>query len=220
MFKKKELKKVKGFTLVEILVVIFIVGILSMSAVNGYTSYRRNALLDLSSDSVVSQINALRDKTIHGDFGSGRSEIVKEALKSDSKEVLPYENSSEALCFGIEFNDSGDGFSLAGFDQQFQGHKVWDIVTEEWKYSGCGLFEPLAYTNFELDDLVKVEKVSVIKNDESSLDLTGNFYLRFSPPEGEAEIEGVSDAKSIVFGIRYGEGTDKNYTKDITFDLK
>ena len=51
------IKEKKGFTLVEILIVIMIIGILATSAVGGYTSYRRSALLSLSADDIVSQIN-------------------------------------------------------------------------------------------------------------------------------------------------------------------
>ncbi|MBP9771235.1 prepilin-type N-terminal cleavage/methylation domain-containing protein, partial [Candidatus Gracilibacteria bacterium] len=42
----KILKSQKGFTLVEILVVMGIIAMLSTLAVNGYLTYRRSALLD------------------------------------------------------------------------------------------------------------------------------------------------------------------------------
>jgi len=56
----------KGFTLVEILMVIFIIGLLSVLAIAGYSEYRKIALMNLSADSVVSQINEERENVRYG----------------------------------------------------------------------------------------------------------------------------------------------------------
>ena len=58
------LTKKKAFTLIELLVVIGIVMLLSFTAINGYLDYRKNALLGLAGDDVLSQINQQKTQTI------------------------------------------------------------------------------------------------------------------------------------------------------------
>lgn len=193
--------KKKGFTLVEILVVIMIVGMLSVLAVSGYTQYRRSTLLDFSVDSLISQMYALRDKTIHGDFDSTRAEKVRQAVTSRADTVA--DSDSEAKCYGLYFY----GGSVDSFELKFSNQKKWDGA--QWAYEGCQAFNTsLVLTPFELDNMFSV---------------AGDLVLIFSPPDGKMNAQATSGTilkDDIVKLIaKYGVGDEVEYKREILIDL-
>lgn len=200
--------KKKGFTLVEILIVIMIIGVLSTLAVNGYTNYRRTALLDLSADNFISQIYGLRDKTIHGDFGSERAEEIKGAIAAGNG-ILP-QIDSEAKCYGFYFSDN----EVKNFEVNFVNKKEWDSLKQEWKYKGCDAFEPASLENskFELDEMVSI------------ISSNSNIVVYFIPPKGLIEAENYGSGtkitdKELTFTIKYGVSDEDKYKRKIIFDL-
>ncbi|MBT7736055.1 type II secretion system protein, partial [Candidatus Peregrinibacteria bacterium] len=208
----RDIKDKKGFTLVEILVVIMIVGVLSMLAVGGYTSYRRAALLSLSADDIVSQIYSMRDKTIHGDYKSDRKGKIVEVLQDGGEleeiDIL----TTDARCFGFLYRSEG-GFFL--FSQEFNILKKYDSNSGSWLYTGCSsgfLAEGvLEETKLSLDDIIKVAGVQQLdKWDNISQIGDSNFMIRFSPPAGDVEyfVDGAQvsaiDLKEIVLNLKYG----------------
>ncbi len=99
----------KGFTLVEMLVVIAIVGMMSTLAIGGYIGYRKEVLLDLTVDNFISQLNQMQSRASYGE--------------------------GEGSCYGVYFVDEGAFFTPKSFIQPFEGKKVWDV--DGWKYVGC-----------------------------------------------------------------------------------
>lgn len=99
----------KGFTLVEMLVVIAIVGMMSTLAIGGYIGYRKEVLLDLTVDNFISQLNQMQSRASYGE--------------------------GEGSCYGVYFVDEGGVFTPKSFIQPFEGKKVWDV--DGWKYVGC-----------------------------------------------------------------------------------
>ncbi|PIR54993.1 hypothetical protein COU74_04635 [Candidatus Peregrinibacteria bacterium CG10_big_fil_rev_8_21_14_0_10_36_19] len=114
----------KGFTLVEILIVMMIVAVLSSLAVNGYTSYRKYALVDLSADSLIAQMNEARDKAAHGVY-----------------------NGESPKCYGFYF-DQG---SVKGFDLKYSNKKIWDEFKKDWVFSSCLTFDSSNADFYDLD---------------------------------------------------------------------
>ncbi len=214
-----QFSKKKGFTLVELLIVIAIVGMLSVLAIAGYSEYRKTTLLDLGADAIVAQINEMQANTIHGNVGSERFDAISAELDGEDPIAGIPGPDGTALCYGIYFEDE----KLKTFTVGFDGKKVWD--TTGWKYTGCKDFATKSnVTEIELDDLIEVESVQTQM--EGFLDLTDFGYLHFLPPEGEPEVsisgpdDPVANIEKIVIEIRYGSSDDPKYQRTIEYEIK
>lgn len=207
--------KKKGFTLVEILIVLGIVSLLSFLAVNGYISYRKSTLLDFAADNLISQINEMKSRAMHGGGDSVKFEEIKAELSGG--EVLSGEvESVSSQCYGIYFEKSGDVFVAKSFTQPFVNKKEWDVVAGKWNYRGCGDFAPGA------GDIIleKDSQVNIIEIDDSAV--VGNFVIRFVPPNGEVEVS--EDAQPFIadfvkIKMQYGLDVDPQYQREIILDL-
>lgn len=194
--------KNRGFTLVEILIVMAIVAMLSTLAVNGYMTYRKNTLLDLSADNLISQIMEMKSKTVYGIGGSDDS----------------------SKCYGVYFGKGGDGFIVKGFEQDFNNKKVWDKVRQKWHYQGCVEFQPDA-ANLVLEEDSQV-KILEIKNEK---DVQFNsLVLRFFPPNGVLEMSmdngqyfnsKFESGNLVKIKLQYGSDENLQYQREINFDL-
>lgn len=81
-------QKKKGFTLIEILIVLAIIGIIVLLGTSSYSSARRKVRLDVFTNTVASLITETRDKARIGVFGI-----------DDSPET------AQSLCFGMQLNE-------------------------------------------------------------------------------------------------------------------
>lgn len=202
----------KGFTLVEILVVLAIIAVLSSLAINGYLQYRKSALLDLSADNIIAQINELREKTIHGDFGSGRYDEIRAELEG-SGDDSGNPAGGGSLCYGIFFEKSGENFEPRVFSVPFNGGKIWDNGLKSWSYEGCDDLTGADMNNLELDENV------FVKNITNGAGM--GFYdvvLKFMPPKGELESKFSKD-EVLKIRLQYGLTDDLQFQRDIIFDL-
>jgi len=97
----------QGFTVIEILIVLAIIGVLSSLAVSGYLSYRRNALIDLSVDNFVSQVEEIRGWSIYGEVGGAKYEEILARLENgediESQEI-------DVFCYGFYFENNRPRF--------------------------------------------------------------------------------------------------------------
>lgn len=217
----------KGFTLVEMLIVMFIIAVLSTLAINGYTEYRRTALLGFAADSFTAQFYGLRDSTMHGDFGSVEYEKILEAVED---ETLEYEPSLDpnydpdvASCFGYYLRTDGGDYSIQKFKISYSNKLEYDLVSEDWSRKGCEYNElyDLALTETVFSDLGLDEDISVVGiYDENGVDLSENIAITFIPPNGEIYIDsGVSDPKEVRIEIKYGKSEEDKYKRNIFIDL-
>ncbi len=179
----------RGFTLIELLVVMGIVMLLSIMAVSGYTSYRKSALVSFAVDNLVSQVDALRDKTIHGVFD----------------EVSVDENDQGQLpqCFGIEFKavngeneEADDQLEAYIFSEQYVGKKIWNEDLADWEYMGCDL-------STRAKELWRIDEEIVILGDEGE--------IKFVPPSGDME---TSFSDQLELNLRYAGS--ENHSKTLT----
>ena len=215
------LKKKDGFTLIEILIVLFIVAVLSTLAINGYTQYRRTALLDFSVDSFISQFYELRDNTVHGDYGGSDFERISEAIENPEVEYDPeVGNGGEAKCYGLYFVNDGEVNSIKKLELPYSDKKELDSSTSTWASAGCD-YESIVSGEFldvSLDDQISVLGIYV---DDTLFD---NFAVSFVPPNGEIEVKTVNgksvDAEEIRIEIKYGESAEEKYKRNIFIDLK
>ena len=218
----KILKLQKGFTLVEILVVMAIIAMLSTLAVNGYLSYRRSALLDLSADNLVSQINAMKAKATYGTSTDAKYQEIKKQLDSKTRATVD-SNATRAVenlpkCYGISFEKSvtGDTFNVNSFAVDFVNTKVWNTANQSWGYQGCNdSSNKDSKLSLDLDSQMKILSIAVDGN--SAYD---KLTLRFLPPDGKLEVVGVADdAKILKILLSYGGGMDLNYQREVDFNL-
>lgn len=210
--KKKGLPAARhGFTLVEILIVIMIIGMLSVLAVNGYMGYRRSTLLDFAVDSLVSQMYEARANTIHGDFGSERADEIRQAIEDDAMVDPPV--AGEAKCYGLYFEKNADEFDVFSFSEDFDSEKEW-VGISGWQYKGCGIFGQTDLMPLELDEMVSVG--DIISNSGMSVNL---LVMRFIPPNGDLKLS--FDRNSFVapastpdiLQIQLNYGTDERSLK-------
>ncbi|MBL4694291.1 prepilin-type N-terminal cleavage/methylation domain-containing protein [Candidatus Gracilibacteria bacterium] len=196
----------KGFTLMEVLIVIAISAFLAMLAVGSYNSYRKGALLNLGGDQVLSVIEEMKSKAIHDDFGDARKAAIEAALEDGE---LAVSTEDDGRCFGVLFeNLDGEGFDFYSFSQEFVGEKVWE--EGEWRYKGC------------VGDFVKIELLRDPNLQVVALEGVGfSFWMKFLPPDGDMEYfvdssfdEGFEELK---FEIQYG--VDEKFKKTVVYDL-
>lgn len=194
----------KGFTLVEMLMVIAIIGMLSTLAVTGYMGYRKSTVLDLAVDNFISQLNQMRSNTIYGKADSMRFDDIQAAVDGGTGEIAFAENLSK--CFGIYFEQQGEYFVANSFQQDFVGKKVWD--GQAWGYQGCpvpdaGVLEPLS-----LDDQIVVKEIS---------EGGDGFYVRATPPDGKLQTGPEVENFTVVLG--YPDELEEKYQRTILIDV-
>lgn len=207
----------KGFTLIELLIVMSIIAVLVTLAVSGYTTYRKAALADLAADGLVSQINEMRDKTIHG-TGYG---VVGEPVPAGGD--VADEN---IKCYGLKFEkntDADDGYKINSVTQKFVGKRVWKDA--KWEYRGCDNVEENGQP-LEMDQMVNIEKISILDGGLGTEVSDTRFAIRFVPPNASLQVlrggalEFVAARSgSLVVKMRYGTGIDDNYARNVTIDL-
>ncbi len=210
-----------GFTLIEILIVLFIVAMLSTLAINGYTQYRRIALLDFSVDSFISQFYELRDNTVHGDYGGSDFERISEAIDDPEGEYDPeVGNGGEAKCYGLYFVNDGEVNSIKKLELPYSDKKEFDFATSTWFSAGCD-YEGMTFGEFSDVNLDKQVLILGIYVDGIE---SVNFAVSFIPPNGEIEVKNVRgesvDAEEIRIEIKYGESDEGKYKRNIFIDLE
>lgn len=226
--------KEKGFTLIELILVIFIIAVLSTLAINGYTQYRRSALLDFAADNFAAEFYALRDNTIHGNYGGTNFEEIKAAIESGPGYVPPLEEegetiTGEAKCYGLYFQNISDGVEVKKIEIPYSGLKkptaINDLGDFSWNFETCDK-DSLAtgldgFLPLEKDASVKFVEVYNDENDGASL---SDFAILFVPPDGSIEIVDSSGSsmplKKIKMVIKYGESDENQFKRNIFIDLK
>jgi len=241
--KKNNLKK--GFTLVEILIVIMIVGLLSTLAINGYSTYRKSAILDLTADEFVSYFSWAQDRSLYGTYGEEKMDNIKSFFEGnppdltlstragtvlDSKKVLP-------KCYGLYIGKTSDDYSAGVFEQDFAGKKIF--MHENWIYQGCPDIGNPDFQGIEnskvnilsdelsLDPGIVIKKMSYFSTTDSSGISVNSVIMRFSPPDALFESKvGESNLKSTYFEgerleIEFGYVTKEADQDDrkVVFDL-
>ena len=154
------LSKKKGFTLIELLIVLAIVMLLSFMAINGYMDYRKSALLKLSGDNLISQINKQKTRTIYG------------------------ETEDTAKCYGILFKSN----EVWSFSQIFDTTKKFE--DKEWNYVGCYRLEIIDENKqkIDLDEKISISKLELYNDELLIEDIGDHAAIRFYPPNGYVEV--------------------------------
>lgn len=201
---KDGLKK-EGFTLIELILVIFIIAVLSTLAINGYTQYRRSALLDFAADNFVAEFYALRDKTIHGNYG-GEEESAK--------------------CYGLYFQHVDGIVEIKKIEIPYSGLKKPTEINEEgdfsWNFETCDKSTLVAdLPNFE--SLGKDESVKFVEvYDDENGSVLSDFAILFVPPDGNIELDLFGQALSlqkVKVVIKYGESDENQFKRNVFIDL-
>lgn len=217
----------RGFTLIEILVVIGIVAMLAVLSVGGYLQYRRSTILNLSADSIVAQIYSQRNKAALGSYKGQRAEEIR--TKLDDVSGTQIDLSADVYtpkCFTILFEKgTDDKFSAYLSQKDFSGKKFWK--GDSWVYEGCPSSADVTMSEkipFELDSLIKIDNISVgnFAGGSAGIPVSSSLEVSFLPPDGKIQV--VKDTVSsgadgaMKIDISYGDG-NKDYQKSIFFDF-
>lgn len=215
MFK---LSNKKGFTLVEILIVIMILGVLSTLAINGYTQYRTSTLFGLAVDDLAAQVYEMRSKSIYGIENMGAFDHIKATLENNG-EVEP-RVPVKPKCYGVVWEKNTEGyFDARFFEQDFNNQKQW--FADKWNYLGCGA-EPVEANFRPIDNADAQFRIAEISLNDS---VVNKLMLRFLPPNGAFQLQadgapilGLNDFRSLKLGAQYGLN-DEPKRKSVSFDL-
>ena len=205
--------KNKGFTLIEMLVVLAIISIVSVAAVNGYSSYRKSALLDFAADNLVSEFNQMRSKTIYQDNNAEKLEQLRGELGESTTVTTAETIKTSNLCYGISLKQDGDFYSINNFSQPFNGTKQWSVEKNAWIYSGCADSTDKTSLPFEYDPAIKISSVET-ENGVKQNDLVVNFL----PPNGELQVS--ENLESVLIKMQYGEEENQSLEKVVRIDFK
>lgn len=214
-------KDERGFTLVEILIVIMIIGMLSVMAIGGYTSYRRVALVNLNADNLVAQILEARGKASRGDFKSARADEIRKAL-ADGEDVTFAPGDGDAQCFGFYLEKVGEEYVSKNLYWDFDNQKIWDL--DRWREKGCEDASNDGVFQVEVDEMIHIEKVtySTSSSGDSGIEVA-SATLKFAPPNGDLEFlaDGIAhdDAESLHILVKYGTSEESRYKREIVIDL-
>ncbi|MFA6992352.1 MAG: type II secretion system protein [Candidatus Gracilibacteria bacterium] len=186
--------KKNGFTLIEILIVLFIIGLLSMLAIGGYNEYRRLALLNYSAEQVVAQIVELKDQVIHG---------INTA-------------DSGGKCAGVFFDDNGG--DVYRFTTPYDFRKRWEgsDVDGIWIEGECNIKQSsdIDKLPFELDQNVEL-KANLNEK------IVFMFLPPEGIPQAKRLKDGLDfGADEINFILKYKNFNDDKYKRVIIIDLK
>jgi prepilin-type N-terminal cleavage/methylation domain-containing protein len=218
----------RGFTLVEILVVLAIVAILATLTIGSYGNYRKGVAVDIAGDSLVSQLNELRAKTVYGELDSARrGEIVREL---DGGEVAAVPANVAAGCYGLVLESDGAGAFGApqSFEDKFANNKVWDGEANDFVYQGCNdVTRELRV--LEWDKKVLIDGVVVFSGARET-EVDRSLILRFVPPKGEFEVsldDGLTFSNVIagdkiekfVFEISFDDANGSRYERVVEYNL-
>lgn len=196
----------RGFTLVEILIVIFIVALLSVLAIGGYSEYRKLTLLNYSADSVVSQIMELKDRVVYGI----ENEVVDENIVSKCTGILFESNSNLTNRLSVEYS----------------AKKRWDDIKNEWVQGNCNIDDSTAWEKipFELDQDVEFENAFYVARG-IKYGVSTDTILLFVPYDGKVLLKEILsnlplEADEIGFEIKYTNSEDAKFKRVIKIDLK
>jgi prepilin-type N-terminal cleavage/methylation domain-containing protein len=213
-------KDEKGFTLVEILIVIMIIGMLSVMAIGGYTSYRRVALVNLNADNLVAQILEARGKASRGDFKSARAGEIRDGLTNGVTTFAPSET-PDAQCFGFELNQIDGEFVAKNLSWDFDNVKEW--MQGRWQEKGCDGEASDGVFQVEVDDMIHIEEVKYTTS-SSEFDVSSSATLKFAPPNGDLEFladgNNHNEAETLNILVKYGTSEEPRYKRKIIVDLK
>ena len=187
------LTKKKAFTLIELLVVIGIVMLLSFAAINGYLDYRKNALLGLAGDDVLSQINQQKTQTIYG-----KTSNIDEGVK----------------CYGLLFEDS----EIYLFNQGFESKK--EFSEGKWQYVGCGDLDTNNRKKLEMDEMVSVLELKLDEEDVSD-SFAIRFFptagdVTLFQDDSEIDLNMLGE-KQLAITLQYGDLSDYQQTFNYNF---
>jgi len=184
----------KGFTLIELVMVMTIVAVLSLSSIAAYTSYRKSSLVDLAADNVVSTLYKMRDEVALGKLRDG-----------------------EDVCFGLYFEENVDEGGVSIVSSPFGTKKSFDGTS--WIAAGCDM-TGVELSSVELEDLVSVRETEPSGNYYIMFEPPYAEVKVFEWVNGEVDEVSVDgekyDGKFVVF-LQYGEGD--SYKRKISIDI-
>lgn len=186
-----------GFTLIEMLIVISIVGLLAVLAVSSYTRYRKASLVELAAQNVVSNLYEARDGVKYGRVGGGDLSMCRGLLISTKDDVgiqkITADFNSEKVFAGgkwVSGSCSADVTTESiGMDDLV---KVVSVGSGEGGYEELSIWfmPPDAKTNLDGDDVI-----TVLLQYGEDVETSFQRNIKINPKTGLANVENVKDVE-------------------------
>lgn len=189
-----------GFTLIEMLIVIVIIGLLAMIAVSSFGSARKQARLDIALETIMSMMKEQQGKAKTG------------------RQVVDASSGGQTLCYGLVFQ------KVAPYVQSITVpyRAIANDNTKKADYCDASTTQPV------LKDLVVSEDV-VLHTIQQGSNPVEKLVLLYKPPFGSVlevnEIEEITEAYGVPAGNKnpvqlfFNQGsTDPQDQRGITYD--
>ena len=176
----------KGFTLVEVMIVIMIIASISVLGFSSFINQKNKSDLLFSVEEIVSEINFYQSKVAFNSKNNSRYEKISDLLDEGENEIESFEIVSN--CYEIKFED--DEMKVYLLDYSFD--KVFD--GEKWVFGGC--------------ELNSAEFLKSISFDRLNINTLSGDVILIAPPKGEITTEitkiylgldGLDDEKVLSF---------------------
>lgn len=180
----------KGFTLIEILIVIAIMAVLIVLTLNSFSGYRQEAVLKLTEENILSNVNEAKLKVAHGKQGQA----------------------DKLVCFGVLLEKDKEGVTVLQWPYSAQ-----DFYLDDRLQTGRCEDVDVASAKVVKEFRPFQEKVAVagLFVDGNQQDSEAAVYLIFEPPQAKLKVGPDEKFKELKVLLQTQSGGERDFSLDL-----
>lgn len=185
----------RGFTLIEMLIVIAIITVLSVLTLISFSGYRQSAVLKLTAESVMSS-------------------VAEAKLKASQGKTALVAGNSQLVCFGVLFNQGEAGVTLLQWP--YNGADFYDPADVH------GILQTGRCKDVKIDDpaVIKEKKLFQEKVTIGKMLVDGSreekqVYIIFEPPQGKVISSLGNGDKKLTFTLVGSADAEREFSLDL-----